>query len=280
MNTLLNELVLEQYNSRQGQEFYRKVMGDDGHNIHYGLYNDINDSMHDACEKIIYYMSQLAQEKGVNLQGAKVLELGSGNGGAAHYLSKTFDCFVTCVNLCPEQNKVNLQRAEELGISDKINILECDFETLPESWQESFDLVWSEEAFCHAKNRQVLFAQIAGVLKEKGVLVFTDIMSTELGRENNLNSFSDRNAVKDLATPTDYFQCSQTKFKNIAYQDLSHHLPINFRKMIQQIDNNYQDLIQKGVSANYLDSFRMSLKNRLVATDSGYFSWGCFVMNK
>ncbi len=281
--TFLNQLVLEQYNSKQGQEFYRKVMGDDGHNIHYGLYNNINDSIHEAAQKIIYHMSQLAQEKGINLKGAKVLDLGSGNGGAAHYLSKTFDCFVTCVNLCPEQNQVNLQRAEELGVSDKINVVECDFETLPESWQESFDLVWSEEAFCHAKNRQNLFTQIARILKEGGVLVFSDIMcgEGELSKESKLSSFSDRNAILDLAKPSDYLKYSQAScLKNITYQDFSHHLSINFTKMIQQIDANYGEMLEKGVSADYLHQFRKSLSDRLVATDSGCFCWGCLAMNK
>ena len=277
-NTISSQ-VLEQYDSQQGRAFYRQVMGDSGFNIHYGIYPSANESMKAASENIIQYLTELAQQQGIYLPAAKVLDLGSGTGGAAHYLAENFGCQITCVNISPEQNKANRTQATKLGISEQIEIVECSFDDLPQKWSDRFDLVWSEEAFCHATDKAGVIKEAARVLKPGGALVFSDIMSGELNTDTH--TFSDRNAISDLATPSDYFRiCLENGFCNLNFQDLSHHLPLNFQKMVDQIDANYQHLVTQGVAAEYADNFRQSLVDRIDAAYQGNFSWGCFTMNK
>ncbi|WP_428242695.1 methyltransferase domain-containing protein [Gynuella sp.] len=275
----ISSQVLEQYDSPQGRAFYQQVMGDSGFNIHYGIYPSENETMKTASENIIRHLLELAQQRGVHLPQASVLDLGSGTGGAAHYLAEHFGCQVTCVNISPEQNKINRKQAQELGIDDLIKIEECSFDHLPENWSGQFDLVWSEEAFCHAEHKDSVIKEAWRVLKPGGVLVFSDIME---GMQNqDTHTFSDRNAIRDLASPSDYIRlCMANGFYQLSYQDLSHHLPINFRKMIDQIDQNYDRLVENGVSSKYADNFRQSLNDRVNAAFQGNFSWGSFVMNK
>ena len=271
--------VLEQYDSEQGRAFYRQVMGDSGFNIHYGIYPSANETMKAASENIIAYLAELARQHGIYLPQARVLDLGSGTGGAAHYLADHFGCQVTCVNISPEQNKVNRARATELGVSEQIEIVECSFDDLPQAWSGRYDLIWSEEALCHATDKASVIKQAARVLKAGGTMVFSDIMRGELNTDTH--TFSDRNAISDLASPSDYFRmCLENGLCNLHYHDLSHHLPLNFQKMIDQIDRHYQQLVTQGVAAEYADNFRQSLVDRIDAAYEGNFSWGCFAMNK
>lgn len=64
----------------------------------------------------------------------------------------------------------------------KQNVVNLDYAAgnfnmgLPAEWTTSFDLVWSQEAFCHAKSQINLLKEIKRVLKPGGAAVFTDIM--------------------------------------------------------------------------------------------------------
>ena len=50
----------------------------------------------------------------------KVLDLGSGKGGAARWLAKTYGCHVTCFNLGEKQNEFNKSKAVADGIGELI----------------------------------------------------------------------------------------------------------------------------------------------------------------
>jgi SAM-dependent methyltransferase len=109
----------------------------------------------------------------------RVLDLGSGKGGAARHLASTFGCHVTCYNLGKNQNSHNLKQAKADGIGHLVECRQGNFNAgLPAEWTASFDLVWSQEALCHAKDQLTLLTEIKRVLKPGGAAIFTDIMRT------------------------------------------------------------------------------------------------------
>lgn len=109
----------------------------------------------------------------------RVLDLGAGKGAAARHLAATFGCHVTCFNLGKNQNAHNLAEARAAGIEERISVTLGNFNHgLPAEWTASFDLVWSQEALCHANDQRKVLAEITRVLKPGGVAVFTDIMRT------------------------------------------------------------------------------------------------------
>ncbi len=122
--------VLEQYDSEQGLQFYQNFMGE--FNIHYGIYETPYDSVIRASENTIKFLVDLIQQRLLIRPEHCIVDLGSGCGGAAHYLALTYGCQVTCVNLCPNQNQQNYLRAQELGIAHLIDLVECSFEELPQ----------------------------------------------------------------------------------------------------------------------------------------------------
>jgi SAM-dependent methyltransferase len=109
----------------------------------------------------------------------RVLDLGAGKGAAARHLAKTFGCHVTCFNLGRNQNAHNAMEAAAGGVGGLIDCVLGNFnDGLPAEWTASFDVVWSQEALCHACSQRDVLGEICRVLKPGGAVVFTDIMRT------------------------------------------------------------------------------------------------------
>ena len=277
---MVHQEILEQYDSKQGLQFYRVVMGDFDFNIHYGIYHNLHESMKDAAEQTIAFMANTLIQHGVN-GPCKVADLGAGTGGAAHYLALKYGWDITCVNIGKEQNKQNAAQVKKLGIENLVTVANHNFEQLPEAWTDTFDVVWSEEAFCHAIDKEQVLKEAQRILAPGGILIFSDIMEGEAIAASNISTFSDRNAVKDLAKIQDYTRWSlQLGFQDLMYKDLTKYLPLNFQKMIDQIDVYQKDMINAKVDQEYLANFRKSLVDRIEATKNNNFNWGVFMMKK
>lgn len=131
---------------------------------------------------------------------SRILDLGSGHGGLSHEMAQTFGCQVLGVNISPEQNKMNLERAAELGVGDLVNVELRNFNMgLPEEWTNSFTHILSCEVLCHAGDKQGLMRDLHRILKPGGALVFTDIMGSDGADEKVLKDFTDRNATTQMA---------------------------------------------------------------------------------
>ncbi len=85
-----------------------------------------------------------------------MLDVGSGIGGAAFHLAKTYGAKVIGIDLAEEMVAVAHERAAELGMKDSVQFVLGD--VLEEKFAEPFDIIWSRDAFMHIpeKGRLVL----------------------------------------------------------------------------------------------------------------------------
>lgn len=276
-----SQQLLDQYNTDRAREFYKIVMGDNGFDIHYGIYDTPEMTMQEATRNTTHFMYAKAQTLNALQPSGRVLDLGAGFGGSAHILATAYGCSVTCVNFCPEQNEENLARAEELGIADKIQALEMDFHHLQPEWSDRYDSVWSEEAFCHASDKRQVLSEALRVLRPGGVLVFTDLMKGKKCKEGDEENFNERNAAASIIRSDEYLElCSDLGFRDVHYTDLSHHLPANYNRMAEKIRDNYDQLLTYGLSEEFLDKYMDSLHTSEIAALEQQLEWGCFVMRK
>ena len=115
----------EYYNSTPADEFYFKIWG--GTHIHVGIYDHAKESIKDASPKIVQMMaSKLKLDS-----NTKLLDLGSGYGGAVRFLAKKFGVQVTCLNLSETQNERNRDLNKEAGLDKLITVVEGNFEDIP-----------------------------------------------------------------------------------------------------------------------------------------------------
>jgi sarcosine/dimethylglycine N-methyltransferase len=273
--------IREQYSEKSGAVFYRFVMGDQGPAIHYGHYQTSGTPMKEAVAASTQALLQMAARHDGQRVGLKIIDLGAGAGGAAHLVSQATGGQVHCLDLCPHLNRDNLKTAEELGIAAQITTSEGSFETLPGDWNERFDWVWSQDAFCHASDRRTLFSEVTRVLKPGGLLIFSDIFRDENASDEDLLAFSGVNAVPAMGTISGTVHLlKNTNFQILERFDWSRHLRANFAAMLAQIERHGDEMMTRGVQPEMVASFRGALQKRLAWSGSFVMRWAAFVCRK
>lgn len=104
--------------------------------------------------------------------GARVLDVGSGIGGAAFHLAEAYGAKVTGIDLAEEMVAIALDRAARVGMSDSVTFLLGD--VLETSFAEPFDIIWSRDAFMHIPDKTRLFGRLFELMAPGGRLAITD----------------------------------------------------------------------------------------------------------
>ncbi len=104
--------------------------------------------------------------------GARVLDVGSGIGGAAFHLAQTYGARVTGIDLAEEMIAIAIERAQSEGFGDQVVSILGD--VLTAEFPEKFDIIWSRDALMHVPDKPRLFACLHGLMAPGGRLVITD----------------------------------------------------------------------------------------------------------
>jgi phosphoethanolamine N-methyltransferase len=104
--------------------------------------------------------------------GVRVLDVGSGIGGAAFHLARTYRAKVTGIDLAEEMVAIALDRASRQGMSESVKFILGD--VLETSFSEPFDVIWSRDAFMHIPDKRRLFGRLFELLADEGRLIITD----------------------------------------------------------------------------------------------------------
>ncbi|WP_214073622.1 cyclopropane-fatty-acyl-phospholipid synthase family protein [Mucilaginibacter sp. dw_454] len=159
---------------------------------HYDLNNDFFASFLDPT---MTYSSAYFYKNGMSLEEAQlakydrlcrqlhlkptdhVLEIGSGWGGNAIYMAKTYGCKVTSLTISEEQHKLAVERVQAEGLSDRVSIELRDYRTL-EGQYDKIVSVEMLEAVGH-KFLDVYFKKCHDLLKKNGILALQVITSPD-----------------------------------------------------------------------------------------------------
>jgi cyclopropane-fatty-acyl-phospholipid synthase len=159
---------------------------------HYDLNNDFFASFLDPT---MTYSSAYFYKDGLSLEEAQlakyerlcrqlhlkptdhVLEIGSGWGGNAIYMAKTYGCRVTSLTISAEQHKLAVERVAEAGLSDRVSIELRDYRTL-EGQYDKIVSVEMLEAVGH-KYLDLYFKKCHDLLKKSGILALQVITSPD-----------------------------------------------------------------------------------------------------
>lgn len=106
----------------------------------------------------------------------RCLDLGAGVGGTAMWMASTFGCSVVGVTLVPDQARRMAAYSEERGLGDRVEPLVGDYHALdlPDA---SFDVVYAQEAICHARDPAPVLDEAVRVLRPGGRLVFMEYVA-------------------------------------------------------------------------------------------------------
>ena len=263
----------EYYNSIPADEFYFKIWG--GDHIHVGIYNHSKESIKDASPRIVQMMASKLNLK----TNIKLLDLGSGYGGAARYLAKNFGFQVTCLNLSKTQNERNSSLNKKQNLDNLITVVEGNFEDIPFP-EDSFDIVWSQDAIVHSANRELVVQEVVRVLNDSGEFIFTDLMQTNDCPKSILKPVLDRIQLDSLGSFGFYVEQGR-KFgvKKTEVQDLSEHLTTHYQRVMEETQDRYIEMVEV-CGKEYIDKMIQGLKHWVEAGKNDYLSWGIVHMNK
>jgi phosphoethanolamine N-methyltransferase len=105
-------------------------------------------------------------------EGVRVLDVGSGIGGAAFHLARAYGAKVTGIDLAEEMVAIALERVGHPRMTDSVTFRLAD--VLETSFPEPFDIVWSRDAFMHITDKPRLFSRLYQLLAPGGRLAITD----------------------------------------------------------------------------------------------------------
>ena len=143
----------------------------------------------------------------------------------------------TCVNLCHDQNITAVERAAEMNLSDKVEVVEASFDETP-CPSNHYDLAFSQDAFIHAISKSQAYAEAYRVTKPGGAFVFCDLVC---GNDPDLTvqelaQFAEKNRINDWLNPNQTIKtCAEAGWADVKFIDLSTDLRISFSLMLKKV---------------------------------------------
>ena len=257
------------YNSEDADTFYSLVWG--GEDIHVGLYAEPGEDIATASRRTVTRMAD-PLDLGPD---TRVLDLGSGFGGAARHLSGTYGCHTTCLNLSEVENARNRELTADAGLSDLIEVVDGSFEDLPFE-DNRFDVVWSQDALLHSGDRVRVLQEAVRVLRPGGRIVFTDPMAADGCPREALTPILQRLHLDTMASPEFYRRTLVNLGLTVEFDDQTEQLTTHYQRVLEETEHLQADLAGR-VSTDYLDRMRAGLRHWVDGGRSGNLAWGVFV---
>lgn len=264
----------EYYNSSDADNFYYIIWG--GEDIHVGIYNSEDEPIRDASRRTVEKMASTLNNIGPD---TTVLDVGAGYGGSARYIASTYGCNVTALNLSEVENERDREMNKKAGLDNLIDVVDGNFEELPYP-DNSFDIVWSQDAILHSGNREKVINEVYRVLKPGGEFIFTDPMQADDCPEGVLKPILERIHLDTLGSPSFYRSMAEKLgMKELSFIDMSSQLPRHYGRVLKETGAREDD-IAGHVSQEYIERMKKGLGHWVEGGNNGYLTWGIFHFKK
>ncbi len=213
--------------------------------------------------------------EGVDLQGKRVLELGSGAGGGTLVLASKYGANVVGLELEAPLVELSQQIAGEAGLSDKIEFRCVKPGPLPVE-DASFDAFYTSGVICHIEDRLALFRNVLRILKPGGMLLGYDWFPTTLSDDINhwmkvagLHLFPD--------TPQGYANwMREAGFEDVSHSDASDWYQGRAAEELKELTGPLFDKAAEITSEEIRDSFIDEWRALNLVLQSGDLKTGYF----
>ena len=130
----------------------------------------------------------------------KVLDVGSGVGGASRYLASEYGCQVTGIDLSDEYCRVAQSFADRLGLSSHVTYRQGSALDMPFE-DNSFDIVWTQHAAMNIADKPKLYSEIVRVLRPNGYFAMYDVLAGPVSPIHYPVPWATDSSISFLATP-------------------------------------------------------------------------------
>ncbi len=182
--------------------------------------------------------AQVSKElaESIDLENAKLLDVGCGLGGPARMLADEYGCQVTGIDLSQEFIRTATNLSELVGFSNSTKFVCGDATKLPFE-DGSFDVVWTQHVQMNIKDKEKFYSEINRVLTDKGIFLYYDIFKKGNQEVTYPMPWASDSAISFLSPPTEMEKTLiDLKFKNLQSVDQTDNGIFFFEKFIEQID--------------------------------------------
>lgn len=116
----------------------------------------------------------------VELNGARVLDVGSGLGGPCRMLADEYDCSCTGIDLSHEYIRTATELSRLVKLDGSTTFLQGNALNLPFE-DDIFDLVWTQHVQMNIPAKEKFYSEILRVLKPGGHFLYYDIFKNGVG---------------------------------------------------------------------------------------------------
>ncbi|MFQ6027120.1 MAG: SAM-dependent methyltransferase, partial [Dehalococcoidia bacterium] len=223
------------YYDGPADQIYRTIWGD---NVHLGVPCSEECPHPEAMEHTNEIMAQAVELSATT----RVLDLGCGYGSTARYLAAHFGCPVIGTNISEKELELAQERAKEANLENLLTFEYGDFHHLKYP-DESFDVVWSQEAFLHGVDKNQILSECRRALVPQGTLAFTDILVRKDTPEADRARIYDRVKSPDMWDMADY----QDALANLGFDvqridDWSQHVARSYGWVRDRLQENREEL--------------------------------------
>jgi cyclopropane-fatty-acyl-phospholipid synthase len=214
-------------------------------------------------------MDRLCQQ--LNLQqGERVIEIGTGWGAMAIYMAQNYGCHVTTTTISKEQLAYAKQRVQELGLEDRITLLEQDYRDL----EGQFDKLVSIEMI-EAVGKQFLksYVQKCNQLLKPGGKMAIQAITIADQRYDHYSSNVD--FIQKYIFPggflpsTTSLLASTTEYSQLVLKDL-HDIGLDYAQTLADWDKRFNLSIESVKSQGYDERFIRMWRYYLAYCEGGF----------
>tara|TARA_R110002110_G_scaffold195770_1_gene405457 strand:+ start:72295 stop:73056 length:762 start_codon:yes stop_codon:yes gene_type:complete len=157
--------------------------------------------------------------KNLDITDKKLLDVGSGIGGMAHYIAQRYNAGVTGLEIRPWMAEHALQQASD-DIKDRVNFVIYNPDGTTPLPSEQYDVIYSKGVLTNISNKPILLAELYRLLKPRGYLCLIDWLVPESqGPKYEILPMGDASYKE---TTNSYQKIlTQAGFTNISFQDNS-----------------------------------------------------------
>ncbi len=262
------------YDSDDAHNFYYTIWG--GEDLHLGIYESGQDTIFEASRRTIRQMAEKSSFVG---KKARVIDLGGGFSGSARYLAANYGWEVVVLNLSEAENRRGRKMNKEQGLDHLIEVIDGSFNSIPYP-DESFDIVWSQDAILHSDDREKVLREAYRVLRPGGEMIFTDPMQADDCPEGVLQPIYERIHLLSLGSPGFYRNyAKQLGFEDMGFEPLDDHLTTHYARVLDEMERREEEL-ETVVSPEYIGNMKKGLRHWVDGGKKGYLAWGIFHFRK
>ena len=175
--------------------------------------------------------------------GMRILDIGSGMGGAAFHLAERYGAEVVGLDAAADLVAIAGERLKESGIPG-VTFRHADI-TTAELEKASFDLAWTRDAIVHVKEKGLAWRNIRSALNPGGELLATDFCRGADGLSDGFASYAETYGIH-LQQPDAYRGALEAAgFRDVRLEDITSEMIDCLREEEARLESNRREIMRE-----------------------------------